>query len=100
MEYAENQTRLYLTCKNDGESDFAMRGVLAQLAQGSKQYEEIYVEGDCGQFPDAAIMQGVEQSGIIFFDALDQNEDFTVKIYGWPIEVGDDITYEFNVSVN
>ncbi len=99
IEFAENETRVYLKVKNGGKSEFSLYSFNAVLIQGNKQYEE-----DSNWDADYPEIQtdlkvGIESEGILCFPAINQ-EDFQLEFEGSSDNYREDVDlFKFNVKV-
>lgn len=83
VEFAEQETRVYATVKNNGGSKFSVFGYSAKLIQGGQQYEiEANYNADYPEL-QSEVLPGTESSGVLVFQATDPNTDFQVYIEGY-----------------
>lgn len=99
VEFAEQETRVYATVKNDGESKLSIWGYSAKLIQNGQQYEaEMNYDADYPEL-QSEILSGTESSGVIVFPAIDPNTDCEVYIEGYSDNYEEDIEpYQFDVT--
>ncbi|MDD2588869.1 MAG: hypothetical protein PHY60_08290 [Atopobiaceae bacterium] len=75
IEFAANETRVYVTATNNGTAQFTPYGYSAHLIQGGKQIEvdqtNSYQQG-YDQLSYTGIVSGASSSGVIVFPAVDQ----------------------------
>lgn len=99
VEFAENETRVYLKVKNGGKSEFSLYSFNAVLVQGSKQYdEESNWDAD---YPEVQtdLKVGIETEGIICFPAINQ-DDFKLEFDGSSDNYREDVDpFKFSVKV-
>lgn len=92
MEFAEDETRVYLTAKNESKSKAYIWTYSAKIIQNSKQYEQQYnFQADYPEL-QSEILSGVISEGIITFPALDKDQSFKFIIEGHC----DDYTLKFD----
>jgi hypothetical protein len=99
IEFAENETRVYLKVKNGGKSEFSLYSFYAVLIQGNKQYEE--QSNWDAEYPEIQtdLKVGIESEGIICFPAINQ-EDFQLEFEGSSDNYREDVDlFKFNVKV-
>ena len=99
VEFAKNETRVFVTAKNGAKADFSIYAYSAIATQEGKQYEqESNLDGDYEELSDE-LKPGITSSGIITFKAMEQ-KDFTFIIEGssdnWDIDLSE---YKFNLEV-
>lgn len=100
IEYAENETRLYVTLKNNGQSTFYFYDFNMKITQDGKQYDGgTNYESD---YPviQAELLPGSETSGVVVFPAIDQSKGFDIYAEGnsdnWEEEFQ---PYKYSVTV-
>ncbi len=72
IEFAKKETRVYLSVKNDGKSNFSLYSFNAKIVQNGKQYEEqTNFDADYPEI-QSDLMPGIITEGIITFPALEQ----------------------------
>lgn len=100
VEFAEKETRCYFTFENSGNNTFTLWNSDSVLIQNSKQYEMTYnYDGSYEELP-YDIQQGVTASGILTFDGIQQDMDFSITMSGYDEEAYVDYDFKFEVSVN
>lgn len=100
IEFAEKETRCYFTFENTGNNTFTLWSSEGVLVQDSSQYDITYnYDGNYEELP-YDIQQGVTASGIITFDGIQQDVDFTITMSGYDEETYDDYDFKFEVSAN
>lgn len=99
IEYAEKETRLYITVTNNGNSKFNFYSFNAKIIQNGKQYEQqmnYYADYEEVQ---SNLLPGTNSSGIISFPALDATMQLQIYCDGnsdsWDEEIKD---YVFEIS--
>lgn len=71
VEFAEDETRVYLTITNDSKSSITFYDFNAKAVQGTKQYETAYNwEADYKEV-QSDILPGVISDGIVLFEGMD-----------------------------
>ena len=100
VEYAELETRIYITVKNNGGSKFSIFSYSAKLIQNGQQYEtETNFYAD---YPDlqSEVLPGTESSGVLVFPTIDANTDFQFYAEGYSENWEEDIQpYQLSVAV-
>ncbi len=101
VEFAESETRVYLTINNNGVSNFSVYTFNMKLIQNKNQYEEQsnweadYPEIKTDLYPDTT------SRGIMCFPAISQTDDFALYIDGSSDDWNEDIEeYKFEISIN
>lgn len=100
VEFAENQTRVYVTAYNDSTDDFNIYTYSVKAIQNGKQYEisDSSYDADLPKL-QTEIKGGVSSSGVLIFDAMEQT-DFKLVIDSssdnWDIRLDE---YTFNLEV-
>lgn len=101
IEFAENETRVYLTVKNNGSSEFDLYTYNAKAVQNGKQYE--YRDNYDADYEkvQSDIMTGIKSEGIVTFPAMDSGEDVRLVFEGssgdWQEEIE---PYTFNIEIS
>lgn len=99
VEIAENETRVYLSVHNMGESELSLFSYSSKIIQSGRQFEQqTNWEAD---YPDiqSDIFVGVSSEGIIPFPAIEYS-DFQFIIEGYSGNWHEDLQpYVFNISV-
>lgn len=100
VEFAKNETRVYLTVANNGTDTFNIHIYSAKIKQAKKQYEtQDNFEADYEELPTELITD-TEASGVLVFPALEQS-DFTIIIGASSDNFDEDINdYKFNIKVS
>lgn len=102
VEYAEKETRVYFTIKNQGRAKIYIFSNSTKLIQNGKQLEQEYrFEPD--SYPEIAseISPGASSSGIFVFPAINLNDSFCFIIEGYSDDFDEEISpYEFNIPAN
>ncbi len=99
VEFAENETRVYVTVKNDGSDIFNLYSFNTKIVQNGKQYEED--SNYDADYPEVQtdLLPGVTTEGIIVFPKLEQ-EDFRIVLDASSENYDEDIEpYAFDVTV-
>lgn len=100
VEFAEQETRVYATVKNNGGSKFSIFGYSAKLIQNGQQYEtEMNFYAD---YPDlqSEVLPGTESSGVLVFPAIDADTDFQFYAEGYSENWEEDIQpYQLNAVI-
>lgn len=82
IEFAEDQTRIYLAIDNQSKYTYTYYSFDTKIVQDSKQYEE----NDDYNLDDYdianEILSGVKSEGIITFDKIDSSNDFRIQLSG------------------
>jgi len=100
VEFAENETRVYLTITNDSKESISFYTFNAKAVQGTKQYEiEHNWEADYKE-PQSDILPGVVTDGIVLFEGMDiQGGDvrfiFEGRSDNWSLDFK---PFEFNIT--
>ena len=86
VEFAENETRIYMTESNASENTFNLYTYMIGIVQNGKQIEQdmssmsVY-EGDYEQLSDN-LLPGASSSGILVFPAMDSSVGFQIHAEG------------------
>lgn len=100
VEFSDVETRVYITVKNKGSSDFTVYEDYATIVQNGKQYDTQYNRDANYEEIAHEIVVGASSSGVITFPAIKQN-DFQFIIEGYtPVYEEDLEKYIFNISMN
>lgn len=97
IELAENETRLYVTVKNEGIANFNLYSFNSKLIQNERQYEE--QSNYNADYPEIQtdLVPGVTTDGIIVFPKI-ENTNFKVILEGYSSDYNEDFTpYEFDI---
>lgn len=99
VEFAEKETRLYLTVENAGKATFKLYSFNAKIVQNGKQYEEeTNYDAD---YPEVQsdLLPGVTSEGIIAFPAMDP-ADLQVVLDAHSDDYDEDFElYTFDIAV-
>lgn len=93
VEFAQTETRIYLTIQNNGKGQFSIFSSQAKIVQNGKQYE--YQFNPVANYPEIqmGLLPGATTEGIITFPPLDMCdfkvafEDSMVNLYIFDVEV-------------
>lgn len=99
VEFAEKETRVYVTIQNNGSSNFTAYSFNTKIIQNGKQYEE--ARNFSADYPEIQtdLVPGVTTEGIIAFPAIEQ-ADFQITFDARSSDWQEDIeTYSFDISV-
>lgn len=103
LEFAKNETRLYVTVKNNSNETASFNDYSAKIIQGNQQYEtDSSLSYDEYESVSSEILQGVETSGVLVFQPL-QEKTGDVTIYLEAENENYDLEfdpYTFNVPLN
>lgn len=99
VEFAENETRIYMIVQNQGIGNFNLETYSARIIQNGKQYEStINWLADYPKIQDN-IAVGVTTDGVITFPAIEQDQ-FQLQIDGYSDNWNESFeTFVFDVSV-
>lgn len=97
IEFSEDETRVYLTVKNNGLEDFNLWYGGIYIIQNSQQYEQIWNENVDYKTIGYQIKPQTMDYGIITFKNI-QYEDFTINIESG-LNSGQK-TYKYNFNIN
>mgnify|MGYP001051591154 CR=1 FL=1 len=99
VEFAEKETRIYLTAKNDAKDEFSIYTYSAVITQNGKQYEQDDNWDADYEEVQSELKPGITSSGILVFPKIEQ-KDFKLIIDGssddWDIDINE---YVFNLEV-
>lgn len=75
VEFADNETRIYVTATNNSEDTVNLWSSSAKIIQNGQQYEQTY-GNYLADYPELSsdILPGASSSGILCFDALEASE--------------------------
>ncbi len=80
VEYAETETRIWITMKNDSSENVNIYPNLAQLVQNGKQYEynsdSMSIFESDEEAPADSVVSGASSSGMLVFPAINSAEEF------------------------
>lgn len=78
IEIAEQETRVYLTVKNGGESEFQLFEHETKIVQNGKQYEtEVNYDADYPEL-QTDLLPGTESSGVLVFRNIEPDANFQI----------------------
>ena len=80
IEFAEKETRVYITVTNNTQAKFYFYDFNVKIIQDGTQYENEYTYDESIQELPSEILPGVSASGEIVFPAIDSTQNF--QIYG------------------
>ena len=99
VQFAEKETRVYVTAKNDAQADFSLYTYGAVIVQNGKQYEQqtnFYADYEKLQ---SDLKVGVSSSGVLIFPKLEQTS-FDLILDGssddWKVNIDE---YKFNLDI-
>ncbi|MGL6056856.1 MAG: hypothetical protein ACRC17_00885 [Culicoidibacterales bacterium] len=100
VEFAENETRVYVKAKNGTPNNFSLYTYSAVAVQGTTQYEmQTNYDADYPELP-TDLQPGVEASGVLVFPAMEQT-NFKVIIGGhssdWELDIAD---FQLELPIN
>lgn len=99
IEFAEKETRVYVTAKNDAKDEFSIYTYSAVITQNGKQYEQVNNYDADYEELQSEIKPGITSSGILVFPKIEQQE-FKLMIDGssdnWDIDINE---YVFDLEV-
>ena len=99
VEFAAEETRLYLTVTNNGSADFTIYEDMATIVQDGKQYDTQYNREGNYEEVSHNIVVGAKSSGIITFPAIEQKDfKFIIEAYS-PVYEEDIEEFTFNISL-
>ena len=99
IEFAENETRVYIEIENNGTSDFSFFDFDSKLVQNGTQYEIQYNYEANYPEVNSEIMPGVTSSGVIVFPKISPSESFSLYFDGYSENYDETIeTYQFNIE--
>lgn len=100
VEFSSKETRVYVSAKNNGKSNFSAYSYNTKILQGDKQYEE-QSNYDAGyQKLQTNLIPGATSEGIITFPALEQ-KSFTIYLSGFSYNFSEKINpYTFEIAVS
>jgi hypothetical protein len=100
IEFAADETRIYLKAKNDTKDKASIYTSTATIVQSSKQYEEQYnFDANYPEFP-SDMLPSVEAEAVMAYEAIDANTDFYFVVEGRSDNYSIDFEpYKFDVSM-
>lgn len=101
IEFAEKETRVYMTVTNNTQAKFYFYDFNVKIIQNGTQYENEYTYDESIQELPGEILPGVSASGEIVFPAIDSTQNF--QIYGEGHSDNYDIElqpYTFDIASN
>lgn len=104
IEFAKNQTRVYLKVKNNTQDNASFYSHSTKLIIGNKQLEEDYFNSDETGLEEiqSEILPGIETEGVIVYPAIDLSEN-TIKLNAEAYSDNYDLDfkpYVFEVPIN
>ncbi len=99
IEFAENETRVYVTVNNNGSDTFSLYSFDAKVIQDGKQYEE--ESNYDADYPEVQsdLLPGATTEGIITFPAMEQ-KDLQIVLEAYSENYDEDIEpYTFGITV-
>lgn len=99
VEFAETETRIYVTATNNSNYEFNIYVYSAKVTQAGKQYEyESNYEADYEEL-QTELLSGITSTGIITFPAINQN-DFTLILEASSDNWNWNFTpYKYNINI-
>lgn len=99
VEFADNETRVYLSVDNQSGSKFSFYSFDAKVTQGSSQYEEdMNYEADYPEI-NSEILNGIKSEGILVYPKLEQSS-FTLITEGHTDDYNVDFTdFVFDITI-
>ena len=99
VEFAENETRVYVTAQNSAKDEFSLYTYSAVVTQNGKQYEqELNYNADYEEL-QSDLKPGITSTGILVFPKIEQT-DFKLILDGssdnWDIDIEE---YEFDLKI-
>ncbi len=99
IEYAEDETRVYMSCSNETDSGFDIFAYDMKIIQDGSQYEtnwdsQTVYNSDLQELSDS-VLSGVTVSGVVIFPAIDQQAPFEIHAEGY----SDDYELDFDEFV-
>lgn len=101
IEFADSETRVYVTFKNNGAATLQLAAFDAELVQNGTSYEQqSYVNSEY-QAPQTELASGTETTGVLVFPAMDDSIDFQLQFDVTSSDSSETLTpYQFNIHVN
>ncbi len=101
IEFADSETRIYVTLKNNGAATLQLSASDATLVQNGTTYEQqSHVNSDYQLLP-AELTSGAETTGVLVFPAMDDSIDFQLQFDVTSLDSSETLTpYQFNIHVN
>lgn len=99
VEFAEKETRVYVSIQNNGSSSFSVYSFNTKIVQDGKQYEE--ERNYRADYPEIQtdLQPGASTQGVIAFPAMNQS-DFQIIFEGYSDNWDESIEdYTFNITV-
>lgn len=93
VEFAENETRLYLHVKNNTDQSANIHTFNMKVTQGSKQYDEESSYGSGYPEIQSDLLPGIETEGVVVFPKL----DYAAKEFSLYVEASSD---NYNLDFN
>ena len=102
VEFAEKETRVYMTVKNDSSADFDLSNYDIKILQDGKQIEQddSSMSRHDGKYPELPyeIVSGVSTEGILVFPVLDAEKDFQIIAEGWTQDTYEELRFTLDVK--
>lgn len=99
VEFAEKETRVYLTATNDAKEEFSIYSYGTVVTQNGKQYEPTYDFNNDYDELQSTLKPGITDTGILVFPKIEQ-KDFKLIVDAndndWDTKIEQ---YEFNLEV-
>lgn len=99
VEFAENETRVYVSITNNTNWIFNFFKYNSKITQNGRQYEYQTIIGSGYQEVQLDILPGITSSGILTFPAINHS-DFNIVLDGfsdnWKLDIN---PYQFNIKV-
>ena len=80
VEFAEKETRVYVSVENNGSDKFYFYNFNVKLIQDGNQYEPQYNYDADYEEVQSELLVGAKSSGIIVFPSIDNNKEFKIHI--------------------
>ena len=99
VEFADNETRIYVSTTNNGSATFSCYGFNAKAIQNGTQISsDMNYSADYPEL-EGELLQGATTEGIIAFPALDPETEFELYIDGYSDNWEEDVeTYKFVIK--
>lgn len=98
IEFAENETRVYLTVENNGSSNFSVYAFNMKMVQDKKQYEYVYDPKSDYEELQTDLLPDTVTSGIVVFPAMNPEKSLKLicepSCYDWEVEL-ENYIFEF-----
>lgn len=101
IEFAKEETRLYVTVTNNGSSKVYFSGYSTKIVQGNSQYELQYNYESNYPEVQSEILSGIESSGILAFPRIDMDTDMKIYFEAYSDDYYEELEpYVFNIAAN